>query len=282
MRKNILLAASGLVVVTSVAVLGPFSLAVSEQVLIRASLFDAAPQVTDISNWPDWNASVRQNVVVVEKGPSAIVVRQGGRLQSLEVLPGSDSRYSLVRWKSRARLAEWLSCRFRMGRALDRLKQLLEDPAGFYGFTITMHPVTDTLMLSRKVMIPSEEVDSRRIELNRSLSDYLTAHPGVGRANYFFVGVDRSLKTDSVELSVGIPVSSEGPASGGFQYLRLPAAGRLLEGSFSGAYSRMGKLRQVMEKYITGQRLMKVADPFEKWSGTDTANSVFSLEYGVY
>lgn len=280
MRKNILLVASGLVVVTLVALLAPFYLGLNEEVLIRASVFDTAPQVTDTANWQNWNSF--SDRLVVKKGLTAIVVQEGARLQSLEVLPDGDGRYSVVRWKSRVRLAEWLPCRIGMGRALDRLKQLLEDPAGYYGFTITMHPVTDTLMLSRKVMIPPADVPVYRAALYRSLSHYLKAHDAIKGADYYLVGVDRSLKADSVLLSVGIPASPDGPVSDGFQYLRLPAAGRLLEGSYSGAYSRMEKLKKVMEKYIADQRLSKVADPFEKWTGIDTASGRFSLVYGVY
>jgi len=238
----------------------------SREVVIAASAFDVEQQLIDTGNWKNWYKEVK----IERRSPAVTVVGDG---ESLEVAPAGDDRHTRVRWTAKVGAVGW----FRMGAALGRLKEMVEDPAGYYGFSISIQPVRDTLMLSKKVWVGPGGIDERRGELVRELRDYLAAHNGLRGVDYSLVGMDRSIKEDSVLLWVGIPVSGKAGPEDGFEYLRLPAAGRLLVGSFDGPYSRMALLRKVMEQYISENRLSKVAEPFERWD-----DGGFALEYGIY
>ncbi|MBS1603694.1 MAG: hypothetical protein JST42_13570 [Bacteroidetes bacterium] len=242
---------------------------VSREVVIAASAYDVGQQISDTGNWKSWRPGI--GGAGIESRTPASVVYGGG--QTLELAPAGDDRHTRVRWTAKAGVGGWFS----MGAALARLKEMLEDPAEYYGFSISIQPVRDTLMLSKKVWVRPDRIEVQREQLLNGLRAYLRSGVGLEGAEYFFVSVDRSISEDSVLLSVGIPVSGRAVSAPGFEFLRLPAAGRLLVGSYEGPYSRMGLLRKVMEGYIRENRLSKVAEPFEKWS-----DGQFALEYGVY
>jgi hypothetical protein len=86
---------------------------------------------------------------------------------------------------------------------------------------------------------------------------------------------------------VGIPVSSRRPEKGGIQFLKLPAQGRLLVGSYEGPDSIMSRLYQAMDKYVLDKELKKVAVSFEKkhrkfFEVDEPGRSVHELVYPIY
>jgi hypothetical protein len=79
---------------------------------------------------------------------------------------------------------------------------------------------------------------------------------------------------DTTEVAVGLSVHSLGPEEEGIKFLELPAAGRLLVGSYTGSYSQMGELYRVMDQYMGDKRLRKVAMPMEKRPFPSGANGI--------
>jgi len=292
MKKKIVLLIGGLLVLAVVLpVVLTMRLWTTREVVIHTSLFDVAPELTDVDNWKNWYPDMGRHVfTVTAKNPAGIVVRdEKQRYQSLLAAADTNRRHTLVRWVVSSTVAEWLGGRRpggMMEQGLKTLKAYLEDPVKLYGFTIGIHPVTDTLILTKRVIVPREKVNQQWAALEKELVAYLLDNRMLRGEVDIYYGTE-AVSSDSLAAVVGIPVSSRRPEKEGMQFLKLPAQGRLLVGSYDGPDSVMSRLYQAMDKYVLDKELKKVAVPFEKkhrkfFEIDEPGHSVHELVYPIY
>jgi hypothetical protein len=164
-----------------------------------------------------------------------------------------------------------------MNRGLENLKKYIEDPAGYYGFSIAIEPVQDTLILTDTALVKGSQIGAARIRLLDKLHGSASGHRISGDAAYSYSSY-REIGSDSVEVAVGLPVHGRGYGTGSARFLELPAGGRLLVGKYKGHYSSMRALYKVMDRYMAEKGLKKVAAPLEKYAeGSDEYELCFPI-----
>jgi hypothetical protein len=173
-----------------------------------------------------------------------------------------------------------------MEQGLKSLKAYLENPVKLYGFTIGIHPVIDTLILTKRAIVSRDKVKEKWAALEKELVAYLLDNRILRGEVDIYYGTE-AVSSDSLAAVVGIPVSSRRPEKEGMQFLKLPAQGRLLVGSYEGPDSVMPRLYQAMDKYVLDKELKKVAVPFEKkhrkfFESDEPGRSVYELVYPIY
>ena len=146
---------------------------------------------------------------------------------------------------------------------LGTLKKYLEDPVTHYGFEISIQPVKDTLIMTKRDTVAPDQVKTRFVMLQQQLLDYLGKHR-VLSSSFDLYMVNEPVKEGRILVAAGIPVSRLLPDGEGVELLKFPANGRLLVGRYHGPSSALPDLRRAMDKYMQDQHLMKVALPFTK------------------
>ncbi|HEY4290986.1 MAG TPA: hypothetical protein VGN00_27985 [Puia sp.] len=260
MKKIIFVVGSALVLILLLS--WPWRIRVSKEVVIRASLFDVGPQLTDVANWRHWYPdAARHRFVITANNPAAVVAKvDDNDYLSLTAVPDRDINYTRVAATRVISLGEWIKGDV-MEVGLDSLKRFLEDPVTHYGFDISIQPVTDTLVMTRRDTVAPAFAKVRLDTLRNQLMDYLGKN-GVLPSAFDLYTVNEPVGKDRVLVAVGIPVSRALPDENGVELLKFPANGLLLVGRYSS--NALPDLRRAMDKYMLDQHLTKVALPFTK------------------
>jgi hypothetical protein len=261
--KKIIFIIGGILVLILLLV-WPWRIRVSKEVVVRASLFDVGPQLTDVGNWKHWYPDAAGHTfVITANNPAAVVVKvDNSDYLSLMAMPEKDISYTRVSATRVVSLGEWIKGDggvIRVG--LDSLKKFLEDPVTHYGFDISIQRVTDTLVMTKRDTVAPALVAVGLDTLQDQLMDYLRQHDVSYSATDLYI-VNEPVSKDRVLIAVGIPVSRLLPDENGVELLKFPVNGRLLVGRYS--LAELPDLRLAMDKYIQDQHLVKVALPFTK------------------
>ncbi len=261
MKKVVFIVGGVLVLV--VLLLWPWRIRVNKEVVIKASLFDVGPQLTDVANWKHWYPDAANHTfVITAKNPAAVVAKlDNNSYLSLMATPEHDIGYTRVTATGVVSLGEWIKGSGAMETGLDSLKKFLEDPVTHYGFDISIQRVTDTLVMTKRDTVMAALVAVRLDTLRDQLMDYLHKHD-VSPSAIDLYTVTEPVSKDRVLVAVGMPVSRQLPNENGVELLKFPVNGRLLVGRYSPA--ALPDLRRAMDKYVQDQHLTKVALPFMK------------------
>lgn len=180
--------------------------------------------------------------------------------------PSVEPGYSNLQFQWRERwgvqFTRLFGSRSAPGRFLFLFKQLVEDPARRYGFNILLHPVVDSLIVTRTAVAPQALADSTWNSLFHLLRAEMQNARIVPKADYAYLSAVGE-GNGEVLYAVGIPVSQRPPATSSLQVLALPSRGRLITGH--AILSQKEALAKAMDDYVYDQRLKRVAQPMERY-----------------
>ena len=269
-----------------------------EHLIVHARQEDVAAQFTDLDKWKSWHKELVdtdkditvttknrvQEIVVagasyrIEKIYPALVVftrQQGNKTSSgsLSVMPYGDGSYSWLEYAETVSGFGWLKKQL-SGRDEDmhmllNLQSFMEDDSRRYGFLIKQVPVSDTLILTTRMKAATDSNIQYIAVLHRRLENYCRRHAVIPVGNYYYVSVLPS-GNNEVELAAGYPVKKEAEREPGFEFLKLPARGRLIVGRYNGRYADRQQLYNAMNRYMLDKRLKKAAQPLELYGNADT------------
>ena len=94
---------------------------------------------------------------------------------------------------------------------------------------------------------------------------YINANRLPSEKNYFY-----TTDLDSNKVAVCIPVYKRLHDTGNIKFLELPATGRLVEASYSGALSEKPSIYTAINNFMIDQHLKQVAQPLEQYNIADT------------
>ena len=270
---------------------------VQQSIIISQPLERVALQFTKIQNWQYWHPVVKQisgsvtyqdinrkqkqirlpdndtyQIQIVN--PAAILIekrdKNGMHSSSLSAGPYLDGNRTLVTYQENMTGFEKIGGLFSHGNGdesnlLENLKAFAEDDKRSYGFFIQTVLVSDTLILTTSITtMPDSTLKAVAVLYNRLVS-YCKQNCLLIK-NYYYTSTV-VLANDEVQVSVGMPVPKQSDKkSPEFEFLRLPANGRLVVGKYKGRYKDKQQLYSAMNEYIQDKRMKKVAQPLEQYS----------------
>lgn len=272
-----------------------------QSVIVNAPVYDVASLLNNIRNWKFWHPDFIADGIAYRKAasddkqqeailpgnkkyvinavnPAAISVykTEGSKTvaASLTVAPFGNGSSTYVEWRQKITGYTWLGKKLfhqdNIKKSLDSLKAFMEVDSRRYGYSIQLIPVIDTLIATTKITIPGAEVKNSIPVVLTRLRNYITLSDIPAARDYYYVSVVYPGNKEAT-LAVGIPVSKTVTGTPDVEFLKLPANGRLLAGSYKGLYADKQKLYAAMDSYISDKRLKKVAQPLEQYKMTDTA-----------
>ena len=204
---------------------------------------------------------------------------------ALNIIPVKDDTVNLLLVKKTNGLG-WLfpSSQSAADVTAHSLKQFLETPGAFYGYPVDIKKVTDTVIATQKIRVSKKELFQALPSAFQSLQQYIEQQ-GLQAVNNWEVSYNNA-NNDSLDVMTGIPVNEPAEAVGKVRCLHIPK-GRMLVSYYEGRFGDRKKIYTALERYIADQHLMKVAIPFEKYTGnllptSDSAIVKFELYYPVY
>ena len=272
----------------------------NRHVIVHANIEDVARQFTDLNRWKRWhpaflhqdadaavNTGNGQQEIVYRRvtyrirqvhAAAALVTRmEDGRTTkfSLTAMPYGDGSSTDVEYAQMVSGFGWLrqkiSGRDDSSPVLKGLQSFAEDDSRRYGFFITMVPVTDTLILTTRIEVSKDSILNNIQVLYRRLQAYCRANAITAPKNYYYLSTVSSAG-GRAELAAGLPVHTTAARQHrDFEFLRLPANGKLIAGRYSGSYAEKHLLYEAMTRYMLDKHLKKVAQPLEQYRNSDTA-----------
>lgn len=267
-----------------------------ENVIIHQPIDRVAPLLTHIDEWAKWHSDFRNqktnsiptksgkeqqmkldNVTYVLRVISPVKV-YAFKVQSddtteaiLNAVPYKDGSYTYVEYTNLQSgfswLKDWFSNNNTEGLLLD-LQSFAEDESRHYGFLIRTVKVTDTLMLTTGIVTAKDSILKAIGILHNKLISYCKQNTLLPKSYYYTSTV---LLTDSrAQVSVGVPVPEQrATVVSGFEFLKLPATGRLVAGDYKGRYNDKQRLYAAMDEYVQDKHMKKVAQPLEQYQDSD-------------
>lgn len=262
---------------------------VTEQLLIRASIFDLSGQLTRPEEWNNWYPGTTSKQPLQETGPDSWQSVSGWRYHwklinpvSIDILEDSGNTsfthhirlmaankgfYTSISWQIEHQLFSRQKAKDKLDHALAALRNRMENPVQRYGFPIQLVPVSDTLILTieQKTTLNREAAVQQQL-IQRLLEQYPKTMQQIDR-----ILISRTpIGSDSISLSAGIPLTHSTEVVNGMRLLKIPASGRLLLGK--GRPDSRTALLNAMNQYLRDQGLKKAADPYAVYRFADSAS----------
>ena len=147
-------------------------------------------------------------------------------------------------------------------KTIAALSSFLNDPIRFYGFRIDLKQGSDSLFITRKLIIPKQELFSKLSLLFDSLSRYTIINQlGAFNQNvaYHFLG------NDSLEIMAGVNISKTTEGDTQFQFMEMPGKQPVAIGYFEGRFGDRLPVYEVMIKFLADHQLTRMGVAFEKY-----------------
>jgi len=319
MKKRIwILIVCLIVLVISFLLWAPVHFGIKKEIVIRIPIYNVSGKLTNLRNWKQWYPSLKNKdsssfiyssttnqtnsslqagghlYTIVNTNPAYILVKDEAEngntdYHAFYAFPDSMGIATRVSWIKSVSPFNWLKELIHpdtnMKDGLNNLKKSLEDPAEFYGFPISVGPVTDTIVATKTAVAKEADKIATLRKLYMEINQYTKQNnitPGSIRiANFSFQS------QGNLKISAGIPASRKGPEKNGITYLEMPRGGKMLIGQYEGPYSGLTKLYTAMEKYITDKQLHKVAIQYERYltdplSADDSLHMKIEIYYPIY
>lgn len=303
--------------ILAIGIAGSLTYTISNRITVNASIFDVSGQLTNLESWKKWDimmfdkadhitiindSTTRQSRVVTTDGktlvkltvinPAMLFLEQGTGKDSqlITINPAKKDGSTNVEWIAKSTGFQWLKNKITgaglVNDELNSLKKFTESATGLYGFPIQRGKVMDALICTKKAIVPTAQVKQSTGQLLTVLRRLMKANNLPAASNYYYVSSSALLGGNS-ELAVGIPVKSELRSGTGLEFLKFPADGYLLTGTYDGPASGIQRIYNAMDKYVRDKRLSKVAQSMEKYTDDPAAlaqKSYISMQliYPVY
>lgn len=266
---------------------GFFTFPHKREITVRASIYDVSPQLTALKNWKNWfppmagpdKRETGYSITVINPASVVLEKKEGGRntREYVMAFPDSNGSVTRIKWIVPMNGYRRLWASFFPDKssqeALLHLKAFVEDPSNLYGFPISLIPVADTVIVTKKWKLPPGEAREKIQASYRELAAYMQSKKIPAAKNYYYVSIN-PVNNRQTELAVGIPVNKVYEPDGNIEFLRLPAAGRLLSGRLTGDQTDIASLYKAIKKYAMDKHLKQVAPPLEKHEGLDGKDQV--------
>jgi effector-binding domain-containing protein len=148
--------------------------------------------------------------------------------------------------------------------SFDNLKELYEDTKKFYGYTITIVPVTDTSFLFTRVTVPFSQKKEATVKIFNDLIAYADQH----NAGYTGARIFHSIESETeitLFASIGVSNMVQPHESSPFEYKNMPLGKNLLEATYQGPYGEVEKVYTALQKFKSDHGLTSMAIPFQKF-----------------
>src|ERR1700748_1678846 len=236
------------------------TLNVSRETTIKAPLFNLSNLLTRLENWQKWDSIIfdkKDSVVIIKEpgskqsravasngatitgltvvNPALLQIEKHNRVQIVSLGPSAEEELTNVRWVAQENIFQWIRAKL-TGRddvsdQLDALKKFAESSTGLYGFSIRSMKVIDPVICTKRIIIPTDKIWAHVPRLLADLHQFMKANHIAATKSYYYV-VSSQLADKKMELGVGVPARNSSPAKDGFEYLKLPADGNLLVGTY--------------------------------------------------
>ena len=292
MKKRIVLYCAGVMLLLLIGAGLLIPATVEETIQIRAPFQNIASTVLHLEEWKRWHPAFENSdtgsvvlnmkdkfpalvwdekvISVKDQSPFGIRVKETGPMgekhYSLNVVPQTDQTSYLVSLRKKVNLLQSLSRSVlnsnNQDRILHSLRQFIETPERYYGFLIRFGPVTDTIVVSRQQLIPEQDLYRIVPTMFQELNKYIlrekiniTGHPMLYASKR---------APDSVMIMAGFAVDRLMKNEDEISFQTMPK-GKMLIGHFEGPHGSVGKLMDVMRRYIADYSLQPAALPYQKF-----------------
>lgn len=309
MKRKLLLPICAVAILLSIWA-GCFHYTIRQTIVIHATIDKVAPLFTDVKKWSGWHPDVAKQMItpaitkqnggqeirlpnltylVTENNPASITIyeiRAGDTTRAtLSASSYGDGTYTYVEYTTEESGFAWLKHVFLKNQTqniLPPLQLLAEDDSRRYGFLIRTIPVSDTLILTTGTTTIKDSVLQVTSALHMKLKGYCEQNSLTAK-DYYYTS-QAFADNNKVRISVGMPVSKEDhKAQPGFEFLKLPATGRLVMGEFKGRYKDKPQLYAAMDEYVQDKRMKKVAQPLEQYQFANApSNDTMMIFLRVY
>ncbi len=163
------------------------------------------------------------------------------------------------------------------------LKSYIDDPVAYYGYSLTIQPVIDTIVLVTEKKMDSanwrKEVSNMHHELYAFMrkNDLKQLQPKIISF--------KNLSEDTLLVRVGVAVDKTVKATKEIECRTMPK-GKMLVGEYQGPFNKRSSLSSSIEKYIIDHAMDRVATPWERYlsdslPATDTSFVKLKMYYPV-
>ncbi|NCD72516.1 hypothetical protein [Mucilaginibacter agri] len=254
---------------------GFFNYTVVYKTIVKASVFNLSPQLSDINQWHKWNKTFfgsenRQITIKVNNPASFTILQKDNRdaaAEHIAIMPLVDTA-SQVQWIVQQSGFRWLITKISdddmIERQLADLKNFVESPNAIYGFPIQIVKVTDRVLCTTQKLVTKDSMLAQVPGMLKDIKAFLSRNSISVDKDYYYLSFFPV--GNKIELTVALPVTQEVQNGHGFKFLKFPADGRLLVGAYKGNYADLHQLYSAMDRYMADYHLTKVAQVLEAYS----------------
>ena len=291
MKKVFYLILTTLLIILAGLWILPVRLSKSEEVLVALPINEVSPLLTNLHQWMNWytplqdkkgaTATISDSLLIfpdysikrIAWGPTRIEVReQKGKQQqdyTIDLLPDSFGFATKLILVQQINAGEWIRKRLGLGNKsaspIACFKQFADDPKRIFGFDMKVKQVTDTLVMTKRVMAANKDQMTTLCKLFDQLRLFAKEHHADLDSHSRPMASFSPAGPDSTTVMAGLPVTQKGSPGPDITYMEMPAKGKMLIGYYTGPYSGIAGLYSQMYHYARRNNLSMVAAVFEKY-----------------
>ncbi|MBS1668369.1 MAG: hypothetical protein JST58_13415 [Bacteroidetes bacterium] len=147
-------------------------------------------------------------------------------------------------------------------KTISALGSFLNDPIRFYGFRIDLNQGSDSLFITRKLIIRKQELYSKLPLLFDSLNSYARKNQLEAfnqNVAYHFLG------NDSLEIMAGVNINKTTEGDTPFQFMEMPGKQPVAIAYYEGRFGERLPIYEVMIKFLADHQLSRMGVGFEKY-----------------
>ncbi len=145
---------------------------------------------------------------------------------------------------------------------VESLKDFVEDPAAFYGYSLTLESVIDTNVVIKRRTVATINWRDNLAAMFEEINNYITINNlKITQPKIVYL---KNISNDSMVVMAGISVNKTAPSDKNIQSVQMPK-GRMLVGEYEGPYYNRKDLYNAMEKYVSDKKMQHMAVPYERY-----------------
>lgn len=201
----------------------------------------------------------------------------------LSVLPGTN--FTKVVSETKAPLIKTLFApgnKDDIGKMISKdLKEFIETPELYYGFSIQVRGVVDSNIAVLKKTVAVDEKFTTLAGMLNKLNQYANTNKLTVLQPPMLQF--QPLSNDSLTIVMMLAVNKQGPSENNINCSKMPVNGRMLVGRFRGKFADRTQLNAAMEKYIFDKNLESIVNSYEKYySNPLPQNELSTVDMEIY